>query len=367
MEFSPPQRNYYIPRGPRRTHTPTASMRRESPRNDNADAESTVSRRSFLRAGVAALGTTTAGWSFLAGGDGARGRDATATPTARGGRDSWRNMLEDDETSVEAGHRGVGDDSLPIRTETETEPPAEPTATETPAGTETAPDLTRERQPLLEGTIYETPLHVVDAPRDGPTGFVVGGMHGDERAGHRAVRAVTDWRIQRGRLVVLPAANSAALARGTRNGPHGDLNRQFPSTERQGPPTEVARTIWEAVVVADPDWLADLHSSYGIYLSGDGGVGQAIFPSPVAPAKRYAADVVRTVNGRFGISGSLAYDRGGVLDGDRPMLAHRAGELLDLPTFILETTEKLDLGTQVDLHTFSLDRLLRAFGHGPKR
>lgn len=278
-----------------------------------------------------------------------------------------RGLLARDEAAVEASRRADDAEALPKRprpetaTETATETPTE-TATETP----TPRRLTRERHLLLAGTPYETPFHVLDAPRDGLTGFVVGGMHGDERSGFRATQDLVDWRVGRGRLVVLPGANRIALERGSRYGRHGDLNRKFPPTAERDPGTKLARAIWETVVSYDPDWLADLHSSYGIYLSGDGGVGQAIFPSTVDPAARYAANAVRAVNRAHDLSGTVTYERGGLLDGDRPMLAHRASELFDVPTFILETTEKVDLGRQVDFHRTSMFHLLRSFDHRPR-
>lgn len=295
-----------------------------------ADTESTVSRRRFLATSAVALGATTVGWNLVVSGSASRRRSVAADPVTANASERWTGLLEDEETDTK---------------------------------TETSRELTRRRHTLLEGTTYETALHVVDAPREGPTGFVVGGLHGDERSGHRAAEAVASWGIERGRLVVLPAANRVARQRDTRHGPNGDLNRKFPSNEHEAPTTELARAIWDAVVAAAPDWLADLHSSTGVYGSGDGKVGQAIFPSPIAPAERYAAAAVRTVNAAFDLQGSMAYDRGGTLDGDRPMLAHRTSELLDVPTFILETTEELDLALQVDLHTVAMDSLLRSFDH----
>lgn len=303
-------------------------MKRENAGDVPSDAESTFSRRRFLAASAAGIGATTVGWNVVVSGTASRRRNASASPFAANASERWTGLLEDEETEPED-----------------------------------ARELTQGHHTLLEGTAYETTLHVVDAPREGPTGFVVGGMHGDERSGHRAAEAVASWGVERGRLVVLPAANRPALERGTREGPNGDLNRKFPSNEHQAPTTELARAIWDAVVAADPDWLADLHSSAGVYRGGDGRVGQAIFPSPVPPAERYAATAVRAVNARFDLQGSTAYDRGGTLDGDRPMLAHRAGELLDIPTFIMETTETLDLRRQVDFHTVAVDALLHSFHH----
>lgn len=242
-----------------------------------------------------------------------------------------------------------------------------PTATDTPDETATSTESTsepfqRSRSVLMPGTKHATPLVVVDAPRRGPTTFVVGGIHGDERSGFRAARRLVDYSIERGRLVVLPVANRVAVKADERHGEHGDLNRKFPPTEEREPTTPLARAIWEAVVEYDPDWVVDLHSSYGIYGSDIGGVGQAIFPTTVSPASRYASDLVGDVNEEFDLSGTMRYHVGNLLNGDRPMLVHRVGAVLGKPGYIIETTERASLSKQVEWHEYAVTRLLEKQG-----
>lgn len=288
-----------------------------------------MSRRRFLAASAVGCGATTAGWTLVSTADDSPRVNDSAPPITSSENERWAGLLDD----------------------------------ETDTRTETTHGQTHERHTLLEGTIYETDIHVVDAPRDGLTAFVVGGMHGDERSGYRVAGDVATWRLERGQLVVLPAANSVAIEGRVRHGRYGDLNRQFPSSEHREPATELARAIWEALVAFDPDWLADFHSSAGVYRSGDGGVGQAIFPSAVAPAKRYAGAAVDAVNAEFDLREPMVYKRGDTLDPDQGMLAYRTSKVLDVPTFILETTEKLSLEMQVELHTVSAVSLLRSFDH----
>lgn len=297
-----------------------------------ASWESETSRRRFLTASILGAGALAVGWNLNATADESRRHTAAESPLSPNESNRWAGLLEDD---------------------SETEP-----------DTETSKKLTRTQYPLLEGTAHETPVYVIDAPHDGPTAFVVGGMHGDERSGYRAASEITTWGIKRGQLVVLPAANKIALKKNTRTGEHGDLNRQFPSREGRDPTTELAQAIWATVDAHNPDWLVDLHSSSGVYGSGDGGVGQAIFPSHVPPAERYAGRVAKTVNAQFDLSGSMRYKRGNTVSRDRGMLAARASNALDIPAFILETTRKLDIDIQTKLHTTSMDAFLRLFQHG---
>lgn len=219
---------------------------------------------------------------------------------------------------------------------------------------------------LFEGTALETPLYVIEGPEPGPTGFVVGGMHGDERSGYRAAGIAAEWDVRYGTLAVVPAANPIAIERETRYGANGDLNRKFPADPSRPPTTRLARGLWSVVRDVDPGWLADLHSSRGVYAL-NGGVGQAVFPTPVPPARKFAGSTVQAVNKAFGLGRNLDYRVGNVLDGDRPMLAHRAGTALNLPAFILETAEIAPLDRQIDWQLFALEHLLRLFNHGPRR
>ena len=81
---------------------------------------------------------------------------------------------------------------------------------------------------IAQGTPFQTRWHSYDSEVDGPTVLVIGGIHGDERAGYRAARQIATWPVTVGRLVVVPAANPPALAARSRRIPgleedEGDL------------------------------------------------------------------------------------------------------------------------------------------------
>jgi hypothetical protein len=217
---------------------------------------------------------------------------------------------------------------------------------------------------LLEGTQYETGVYVIDAPESGPTAIVVGGMHGDERSGYRAAKAVTDWQFDAGQVVVLPAANRPALERGTRHGVHGDLNRKFPPEEE--PTTRLAQAIWNNVVLQhDPDLLMDLHRSKGIYKFHQSFVGQAIYPTDIGNAPSNAVETVELLNEEY-VPWYMPYHdfkRGNILYGTNPMLAHKFGEALEQPAYIVETTTFLtDLDTRVEWTKGAAEKLLSLHG-----
>ncbi|MCT9095656.1 succinylglutamate desuccinylase/aspartoacylase family protein [Haloarchaeobius sp. HME9146] len=220
---------------------------------------------------------------------------------------------------------------------------------------------TRTSYEILEGTYYETTVYVYDSGVAGPTTMVVGGIHGDEKSGYLAADQIAEWSVTTGKLVVMPRANVDAIARDVR--PYDpDLNRQFPPTGGTCL-SSLARNIWNVVEAVDPDWVFDLHSSRGIYKSGDGGVGQALFPTWTDPARSYGEQTVAALNDRFGLSGDVAYRMGNTLDADRPMLMHRVAGMLDRPGFICETTEKMPLDEQTQWHLFTVEHVMAQYGH----
>lgn len=222
-------------------------------------------------------------------------------------------------------------------------------------------DATRRSFTIMDGTERETVGFVFDSGRPGPTTLVTGGMHGDERSGIRAAERIAKWRVNIGKLAVIPYCNQLAVEQGIR-GIEYDLNRQFPP-RKGGCTAELARAIWAVVERYDPDWMFDLHSSRGIYRSGDGGVGQALFPTWSSPARAAGERTVAKLNETFGLSGDMAYRMGNTLDADRPMLMHRVAGILDRPGYICETTEKAEtLAEQVQWQLFAVASTMQQYG-----
>lgn len=215
---------------------------------------------------------------------------------------------------------------------------------------------------IMQGTADEQQVHVYEAPTSGPTTVVVGGVHGDEAAGYRAADRIAEWQVASGKLVVVPRAHPSAIANDERPWGSDDLNRHFPPNGGDCR-SSLSLAIWNEVERHDPDLVFDLHSSRGIYESGDGGVGQALFPTWTAPARSNGETTVAALNQEFGLTGELQYRMGNTLDADRDMLVHRVAGVLDRPGYIVEATEKAPLADQVDWHLFAVEHAMAQFGH----
>jgi predicted deacylase len=143
---------------------------------------------------------------------------------------------------------------------------------------------TAPRQAVAQGTALAVPCAtVLDSGKPGPTVFILGGVHGDEPSGVEAALAVEAGRfpLRAGRILVLPAANPAALALGERRGPDGfDLNRSFPG--RVGPSASDTEERAAAIyaIAASADLVIDLHEEGNAWPEAD--LPTLVFDPPAA-------------------------------------------------------------------------------------
>lgn len=98
----------------------------------------------------------------------------------------------------------------------------------------------------------------------GPQLIVLGAVHGNEAAGTRGIERVLAeldggrWRVERGRLTLVPVTNPLAYARGTRMGERNLNRRLLPTDAPRVYEDHIANTLcpW----LAAHDVLLDLHS-----------------------------------------------------------------------------------------------------------
>jgi predicted deacylase len=195
---------------------------------------------------------------------------------------------------------------------------------------------------IATGTPAATPYYVQDSGVAGPTVLVVSGVHGDEPAGPGAADQVRHWPVRRGKLVVVPRANVAALAARKRLSPGetnaANLNRDFPG--KDGPNVargELASALWSFVQGQKPDWLVDLHEGSGFRASNTNSVGSSLIVSPTPETEAAAAVILAAVNAPITNSAQKFVRLRRPIAGS---LARAAGERLGARAMILETTTK---------------------------
>lgn len=129
----------------------------------------------------------------------------------------------------------------------------------------------------LEGTLNEFTVYKFETKVEGPTAFIIGGIHGNERAGWMAAQSILNHTFTRGTVYVLPMANrQASLADPPVRFLSGwtDLNRAFPGDPSGTQTQRLAHAIFSVMAQAEPDYVLDLHESRYSYTNN--GLGDAV-------------------------------------------------------------------------------------------
>lgn len=125
-----------------------------------------------------------------------------------------------------------------------------------------AADSRRTTFPLLEETELEIEGCTVKGRADGPSIYLVAGLHGDETAGWMAAERLRKKRLSIGTLWIVSPVNRYGAAEGKRKtAGERDINRNFPG-DREGCDAErIAAAIYEDIEAKKPDLVLDLHEA----------------------------------------------------------------------------------------------------------
>lgn len=195
---------------------------------------------------------------------------------------------------------------------------------------------------VAAGTPAATPCYVCDSGVPGPTVVITAGLHGDEPAGSLAADQIRHWPVTRGKMVVLPRANAAALKAGKRLTPgaepaEGNLNRNFPSAADEAARGALASDLWACVARQRPDWLVDLHEGSDFNRQTNSSVGSSVIAGATPEAREAAAAMQAAVNATVTNAARHFTLLGPPVAGS---LARAAGDRLGAHALIVETTSK---------------------------
>ena len=120
----------------------------------------------------------------------------------------------------------------------------------------------REEYLLAEGTEEENSVCVLRGAEEGPTVYIVAGVHGDEQAGWRAGNLLKDATLKAGTLyIVSPANRYGAQQDQRRTKEDRDLNRNFPGDPAGCDAERIAWSIYTDVADKAPVLVLDLHEA----------------------------------------------------------------------------------------------------------
>lgn len=243
-------------------------------------------------------------------------------------------------------------DPTPPKTPPQT-PPADPTP---PSGNQVTV------RKIMAGTTFATDLYIIDSGRPGPTVWISGGVHGSELAGWQAAERISRWRVGRGRLIVLPHANKLGVQQRKREpSGYGDLNRQFPTSSRSTPSTQMARGIWAELQRYQPDWVLDLHEAMSNRNLNKNSVGQTIIVVNKGQMPSMANKLISEVN--RGVSSVKKFQR--LINPVVGSLARAAGDRLGANAAIVETSRLYSLSERINWHLTIVETLLEELDMAP--
>ncbi|MBR5098747.1 MAG: succinylglutamate desuccinylase/aspartoacylase family protein [Spirochaetales bacterium] len=122
--------------------------------------------------------------------------------------------------------------------------------------------VTRDSYKLMEGEITETEVVHIHSATLGSVIYIVGGVHGDERAAWYSALLMREATISCGDLYVLAPANANGARNFTRYVVgHEDLNRSFPGNPDGDDAEKLAFAIYQDIKEKRPDFVFDLHEA----------------------------------------------------------------------------------------------------------
>lgn len=120
----------------------------------------------------------------------------------------------------------------------------------------------RQEYTLAPGTEGENTVTVLRGAEDGPTVYIVAGVHGDEQAGWRAGNLIKEATLKAGTVyIVSPANRYGAQNDQRRTKALWDLNRSFPGSPDGSDAEQIAHGIFSDIQEKQPVIVLDLHEA----------------------------------------------------------------------------------------------------------
>lgn len=115
---------------------------------------------------------------------------------------------------------------------------------------------------MMEGQLTETEVVHIHSDKEGPSIYVVGAVHGDEKAAWYTAILLEQISFSCGDLYILAPANANGAKNDTRyvTG-RQDLNRSFPGDPNGNEAERLADAIFNDIADKNPDLVLDLHEA----------------------------------------------------------------------------------------------------------
>lgn len=123
-------------------------------------------------------------------------------------------------------------------------------------------EVTKDSYKLMEGTLMETEVVHIHSENEGPCIYIVGAVHGDEKAAWYAAILTEQATISCGDLYILAPANANGAKKDTRYVvARQDMNRVFPGDPEGNEAERIADAIFSDIAEKRPSFVFDLHEA----------------------------------------------------------------------------------------------------------
>ena len=142
-----------------------------------------------------------------------------------------------------------------------------------------------------------------EGKRKGPCVLVIGGIHGNEPGGYKAVDMLVEYiEVKKGKLILVPRANFTSILAFVR-GYNGDMNRKFLPDPPRDPDRPFVESIMKLLKLKEVNYVLSLHDGYGFFSLNPKRWGQCIVIDEKTykgfDLFKYAKYVVERVNRRL--------------------------------------------------------------------
>lgn len=123
-------------------------------------------------------------------------------------------------------------------------------------------EVTKDSYKLMEGTLMEAEVVHIHSENEGPCVYIVGAVHGDEKAAWYAAILTEQATISCGDLYILAPANANGAKNDTRYVvARQDMNRVFPGDPEGNEAERIADAIFSDIAEKRPSFVFDLHEA----------------------------------------------------------------------------------------------------------
>jgi len=130
---------------------------------------------------------------------------------------------------------------------------------------------------FLKSTDFQFPVVRIEAEKDkSPVILIFGGIHGNEPGAYLTAEKLTDIKLDKGSIIVVPRVNFYSIMKNVR-GFFGDMNRKFTKEEEKkkgDPDSRIVRILKK--LMANADVFINLHDAWGFHRRYHKNFGQCI-------------------------------------------------------------------------------------------